>query len=67
MLIYSFCHLEISIPGFLLMTEFHKIRIEETLGKGGSGFVFKGTFLDPLLVEQYSTRQVALKKAQGFK
>ena len=48
------------------MTEFNKIRIEEPLGKGGSGFVFKGTFLDPALIQQHSTRQVALKKARGF-
>jgi len=59
-------NVEISIPGFLLMTEFHKIRIEESLGKGGSGLVFKGTFLDPVLIQQHSTRQVALKKVQGL-
>jgi len=58
--------LEISIPGFLLMTEFHQIRIEEALGKGGNGCVFKGTFLDPALVQLHSTQHVALKKVQGL-
>ena len=48
------------------MNEFHKIRIEESLAKGGSGLVFKGTFLDPVLIQQHSTRQVALKKVQGL-
>jgi len=48
------------------MTEFHKIRIEESLGKGGSGLVFKGEFLDPALVQLHSTQYVALKKVQGF-
>ena len=63
--LFFYKYVEISIPGFLLM-EFHQVRVEEQLGKGGSALVFKGTFLDPALVQAHSTQQVALKKGRGF-
>jgi len=53
---------EISVPGFLLLNASTQFRIEGPLGKGGSAMVFRGILLDKDLIEQNSTKGVAIKK-----
>lgn len=57
---------EISIPGFLLLEENRQYRIEEAVGKGGTGTIFKGVLLDPDLISQHQTEVVAVKRVNGF-
>jgi len=53
--------LEVALPGFLRLDFASQLRVESSLGSGGSGTLSTGILLDVDLVKKYNTSKVALK------
>ena len=63
----SISAIEISLPGFLLLSSTADVRTERPLGSGGSGDIFRGILLNPDVKKKNNgNAEVVVKRIRGL-